>query len=129
MKSGVSEITGRAVFGDGSVGVAYSALRPLVCASCGGSIAAGQIFTRDCPPGRSLRLWPRCRACLPFTLEGAGSVRSPLLESLLKQTEQAQAPAPNAEAKRDAGERRRVEEAVRERLGPALRKARRKRLG
>lgn len=131
MKSGVSEIIGQAIFGDGAQGTAYRALRPLFCASCGGVVAAGEMFTRDPQAGQSLRLWPRCRDCVPFSFAPAGQPRSPLLKSLLTPTEQDETtPAQRGVKEQEAtNERVRTAEAMRQRLGPALERSRRTRSG
>lgn len=128
MKSGISEIIGQAVFGDGSKGTAYRALRPLVCSSCGGLVAAGEMFTRERQAGQSLRLWPRCQACLPFALATDRQTRSSLLKSLLTPTEHEQDATKLVEQEQAANdERRKTSEAMRQRLGPALERARRSR--
>ena len=131
MKKGVSELIGQAVFGDGSKGTAYRALRQLVCASCGGAVAGGEMFTRDSAPGQNLRLWPRCQACVPFTLESGRPERSSLIELLLTPTESKQATAAT-EGKKDNrtnDERRKAIAAMRKRLGPALERSRQTRFG
>lgn len=131
MKSGVSEIIGQAVFGDGTKASAYRALRPLVCASCGGLVAAGEMFTRERRDGQALRLWPRCQACAPFAIETSKPARSALLKALLTPAEPlreaAETPAPQESATND--ERRKTIEAMRKRLGPALERTRRSRSG
>jgi hypothetical protein len=139
MKSGVSEIIGQAVFGDGSQGMAYRALRPLVCATCGGVIAAEAMFTRDRQSaGQRLRLWPRCQACLPFALARSAKPRSALLESLLappgqeaaeQQQQRATTVATTAKERDESRPREETLEAMRRRLGPALDRARRTRSG
>jgi hypothetical protein len=127
MKSGISEIIGQAVFADGSKGTAYRALRPLVCAACGGLVAAGDLFTRERQAGQSLRLWPRCQACVPFALESGSRTRSSLLKSLLTPPEQDAAGKHDEQEQAANDERRKIDEAVRRRLGPALERARRSR--
>jgi hypothetical protein len=131
MNKGVSEIIGRAIFGDGSKGTAYRALRQLVCASCGGAVAGGEMFTRDRASGHDLRLWPRCQACVPFSLEAVTHERSSLIEFLLTPIEPAQSTTINQNEKESAtnDERRKAVVAMRERLGPALERARRSRFG
>jgi hypothetical protein len=121
MKQGVSEIIGQAD-GPGVTGVTvYRALKPLLCAPCGEPIGAGTLFTRLRLPGRGPCI-PRCRKCAPFELREAGGEgrRSPLLESLL-----------TARPEEQAGEAGRPDavspmEAVERRLGPALRRCRRR---
>ncbi len=134
MKSGVSEIIGQALFGDGSKGTAYRALRPLVCATCGGVIAAEEMFTRDQQAaGQRLRLWPRCQACLPFALAQDTKPRSPLLASLLmppeQEQQQASTAAPTAQEQDENEARSETLAAMRRRLGTALDRARRTRSG
>ncbi|HEY0404740.1 MAG TPA: hypothetical protein VGC89_03380, partial [Pyrinomonadaceae bacterium] len=135
----VSEIIGQALFGDGAQAAVYRALRQLVCSRCGGVVAAGEMFTRDRKGGQQgLRLWPRCRRCVPFALDTGKQARSPLLQSLLNPTQQQQAAtenrgkpdhATNDERQKAEDERQRVDEAMRRRLGPALERARRSRSG
>jgi hypothetical protein len=141
MKKGVSEIIGQAVFGDGSKAAAYRALRPLVCASCGARVEGGEMFTRASLAGQSLRLWPRCQACLPFALvsaeSGSGATRSSLIKFLLTPAEAGPATALTEDEKERAtskeknanDERRKALVAMRRRLGPALERARRSRFG
>jgi hypothetical protein len=146
VKSGVSEIVGQAVFHDGTRGTVYRALRPLWCASCSSVVAEGEMFTRDSQAGRGLRLWPRCRACLPFALGlDREQTSSPLLQTLLRPVELDQAAnetddgkesAPhdgqqeNTNEQRKANDKRqKIDEAMRRRLGPALERTRRPRSG
>lgn len=131
MKNGVSEIIGQAIFGDGTKGTAYSALRTLMCASCGRMIAAGEMFTRDRHTGQGLRLWPRCQACVPFAFAPVNRTRSALLKSLLTPTEQKETRAGNLSATErvTTDERKRFAEAMRQRLGPALERTRHTRKG
>ncbi len=145
MKSGVSEIVGQAVFSDGTRGTVYRALRPLWCASCSSVVAEGEMFTRDRQAGRGLRLWPRCRACLPFALGLDTEPRSPLLQTLLtpveldpaaNETHDGKASAPHEgqqetddEQRKADDKRQKIDEAMRRRLGPALERTRRPRSG
>ena len=132
MKSGVSEIIGQAIFGDGAQATAYRALRQLFCASCGGVVAAGEMFTRDRHAGQGLRLWPRCQACVPFAFAPGGTQpRSPLLKSLLTPTEQEETTnvKRGLKEREENDERRKTADAMRQRLGPALERARRTRSG
>jgi hypothetical protein len=150
MKSGVSEIVGQAIFSDGTKADAYNALRPLICASCGGVIAAAAMFTRTAASmGQGLQLWPRCRACVPFDIETVKPAlepikpqrspqRSPLLQSLLTPVGHEDAAASlnrSATEQANVDERGRIDarvksaEAMRRRLGPALERARRLRSG
>jgi hypothetical protein len=134
MKSGVSEIVGQALLSDGTKADAYRALRPLICASCGGVVAAQAMFTRAAvgASGQGLHLWPRCHACVPFALAPAGPKRSPLLQSLLAPTEQEETAANltrNATEQAKDDKRGNSVEAMRRRLGPALEHSRRSRSG
>jgi hypothetical protein len=137
MKSGVSEIIGQAVFGDGTKGTAYRALRSLWCASCSNVVAEGEMFTREQQAGQGLRLWPRCQACAPFALETAAKRSgSALLQNLLTPGEQRETASPvrgktakaaNEEQPKVKDARQKAAEAMRQRLGPALELARRSR--
>jgi hypothetical protein len=138
MKDGVSEIIGQAVFGDGSKVTAYRALRPLWCASCSNVVAEGEMFTRDRQAGQGLRLWPRCQACVPFALDPGKQARSSLLQNLLTPAEPGPAATMNHSRTEEAtkneqqkvkDERQKASEAMRQRLGPALERARRSRSG
>jgi len=119
MAKGISEIAGEA-FGTGDSRVTvYRALRQLFCATCGGTIREGDLFTRRVLPGQGLRILPLCRGCAPFTARGGARAKSALIESLLT--------PPAGEAKPEAGRPARrddVVEAVMKRLGPALNRAR-----
>lgn len=136
MKSGVSEIVGRAVFGDDTRGTVYRALRPLWCASCSNVVAEGEMFTRERRTGQGLRLWPRCRACRPFALGLDRQTRSSLLQTLLTPVEQDEAanenhsgpPSATTGAQQETTDKRqKAAEEMRRRLGPALERSRRSR--
>lgn len=136
MKSGVSEIVGQGVFVDGSKGTVYRALRELWCATCSSVVAEGEMFTRDREAGQGLRLWPRCRACVPFALGLDRRTRSSLLQTLLVPVEQDEAAignpgrtasATNDERQKINDKRQKATEEMRRRLGPALERGRRSR--
>lgn len=76
----ISERIGSVLCEDGTKGVAYRALRDLVCSSCGKIIKCSEMFTRwqlasPLPSNAALqyaarpRLAARCRACVPFSTE------------------------------------------------------------
>lgn len=131
MKSGVSEIIGQAAFGDGTCGKVYRALRPLLCASCSRLIAAGEMFTRSRLEGQQFRLWPRCEACVPFALDSGKPERSSLLKVLLTPVEPEKATTGfehTDKSERAANDKRlKIDESMRQRLGPALERAHRSR--
>ena len=121
MAKGISEIAG---LGEG-VGeprvTVYRALKVLICARCGETISEGELFTRRSLDGQGPRILPQCRKCVPFDLRAADKLerrQSALLEALLT-------PQPDLDEvqvrKPDAGR-----EAVERRLGPALRRCRRR---
>src|ERR1043165_4101636 len=94
MKS-ISEIVGHADSVGKSSFVVYRALRPLLCAVCGGVIEEGTMFTRRSLLGQGLRILPQCRKCAPFELRAKTEDerhQSTLLKALL---------APQKESKRD----------------------------
>src|SRR5687767_1566399 len=120
MKKGISEIVGLAeCVGKSSVTV-YRALRSLMCAKCGALLDEGTLFTRRTLAGQGLRILPQCQKCAPFTVRAGASKRSALIESLL---------ASSTEERfvkvRKSGQQEKIAEAVEQRLGPALRHARR----
>jgi hypothetical protein len=117
MGKGISVIVGVAEGGDGREVPVYRALRTLLCSSCGTTIGEGALFTRRALPGGGLRVAAECRECAPFVAHdegGKGRQRSPLLESLL-------APEPEGGTEKEPRRVGQAEEAVRKRLGPALR--------
>jgi predicted nucleic acid-binding Zn-ribbon protein len=132
MERAISEIVGRAVMDEGGSTQAYRALRSLLCATCGAGIAEGSLFTRRRVKGVGVRIMPQCRACSPFTLQADRKEKSALLRSLLAEQPtdsagQAKAPARNnsentSQAQHE--EKKKVDEAVRRRLGPALNRGR-----
>ena len=114
MKKGISEIVGHTIEGNEPV---YRALRPLLCAACGGEIPEGSLFTRHMLG--QMRLLPHCQKCKPFSLE-ANKNSSSLLKALLStQAETARSRKPRL-TDDHADE---IREAVEARLGPALKQA------
>jgi hypothetical protein len=132
MERAISEIVGRADMDEGGSTQVYRALRSLLCATCGAGIAEGSLFTRRRVKGIGVRIMPQCRECSPFTLQTDRKEKSALLRSLLAgqptdSAGQAKAPARNnsenaSQAQNE--EKKNVDEAVRRRLGPALKRGR-----
>lgn len=132
MERAISEIVGRADMDEGGSTQVYRALRSLLCATCGAEIAEGSLFTRRRLKGIGVRIMPQCRECSPFTLQADRKERSALLRSLLAEqptdsARQTKAPArDNSEnvSQTQNEEKKNVAEAVRRRLGPALKRGR-----
>jgi predicted nucleic acid-binding Zn-ribbon protein len=128
MEKGISEIVGRGDLDEGRSTDVYRALRALLCATCGALIAEGALFTRRKVKGIGLRIMPQCPKCAPFTLQADKKEKSALLRSLLAEppadsSKQAGAsPEVDSEAQAKA---KSVDEEVRRRLGPALKRSRR----
>ena len=130
---GISEIVGRADLAEGRVTEVYRALRSLLCAKCGAEIAEGALFTRRRVKGIGMRIMPRCAKCAPFTLREGKLEKSALLCALLTEPLDASEHAGAHEsasfeisAKAQEKEKR-VDEEVRKRLGPALKRGSRRR--
>ena len=121
MAKGISETHGEALLTDGTSVKLYKALRPLVCATCAGSIKEGELFTRSKLQG--LQIAPRCERCSPFKLKplSTGS-NSALLKSLFEPSPASKSRSQSATATEQVRVRREVEK----RLGPALRRSRSK---
>jgi hypothetical protein len=132
MERAISEIVGRADMDEGGNTQVYRALRSLLCATCGAEIAEGSLFTRRRVKGIGVRIMPQCRKCSPFTLQADRKEKSALLRSLL-------AEQPTDSTRRTGGtardnsenvsqlqneEKQNIAEAVRRRLGPALKRGR-----
>ncbi|HEX8650133.1 MAG TPA: hypothetical protein VF708_04775 [Pyrinomonadaceae bacterium] len=141
MKRAISEIAGRAV-ADAGCGQApveiYRALRPLRCASCDRLMVEGELFTRRATSAQGLRILPRCRTCAPFALQPEeASTGHPMLDSLLSAASETspvskrrgaqEEELSSTNAPPDDEKQRRLTQAMIERLGPALRHARRHR--
>jgi hypothetical protein len=131
MEKGISEIIGRAdVDGDESREV-YRALRSLLCSTCGAEIMESALFTRRRVKGIGVSIMPQCRKCAPFILQASKQEKSALLRSLLTEptpasssTQTDSVTAANANAPEDV---KNLDEEVRRRLGPALKRGRHKR--
>jgi hypothetical protein len=132
MERAISEIVGRADMDEGGSTQVYRALRSLLCATCGSGIAEGSLFTRRRVKGIGVRIMPQCRECSPFTLQADRKERSALLRSLLaeqptdsaRQTEAAARNSSKNASQAQNEEKKNVDEAVRRRLGPALKRGR-----
>src|SRR5918992_1055503 len=129
MEKGISEIVGRADLVDGRSVDVYRALRSLLCATCGAEIVEGALFTRRRVKGIGLRIMPQCIKCAPFTLQAKRKEKSTLLRALLteKTTDSAKPEATSSRISSEAPsqqveERKNVDEEVRRRLGPALKR-------
>ena len=129
MDKGISEIVGRAELkGGGNIQV-YRALRSLLCSTCGAEIAEDALFTRRRVKGIGLSIMPQCSKCRPFTLQASKQEKSALLRSLLleqptESSSRAGVSSAGASPESQAKEKN-VEEEVRRRLGPALKRGRR----
>jgi hypothetical protein len=132
MERAISEIVGRADMDEGGSTQVYRALRSLLCASCGTGIAEGSLFTRRRVKGIGVRIMPQCRECSPFTLQADRKEKSALLRSLLAEQSTESARQAGAIARNNSEnasqaqneEKKNVDEAVRQRLGPALKRGR-----
>ncbi|HEX8922498.1 MAG TPA: hypothetical protein VF766_13580 [Pyrinomonadaceae bacterium] len=130
MDKAISEIVGDGKLKSGGRAQVYRALRSLLCSTCGVEIAEGSLFTRRRVKGIGVSIMPQCAKCTPFTLQAGKKEKSALLRSLL-----AEQPADSASRKdvsTDAASTSQAQEkdlgeAVRRRLGPALRRGRHKR--
>ncbi len=121
MAKGISEIVGLGTGVRKSSVTVYRALKQLFCAACGETISDGALFTRRSISGQGLRILPQCQKCAPFKLQTSiaeGRRQSVLLESLLT-------PQPeNDRSERQQNDTNAAREAVKQRLGPALRRYR-----
>jgi hypothetical protein len=133
MDQGISEIIGRADLGGGKSTQLYRALRPLLCSTCGAEIAEGTLFTRRKMKGIGLRIMPQCRKCAPFTLQSGKKEKSALLQSLLVEepadssgrTRASSQPPPTQTHSQTQVAEKSLNEKVRRRLEPALKRGRR----
>lgn len=131
MEKGISEIVGRAELAEGGSTQVYRALRALLCATCGASIAEGASFTRRKVKGIGLRIMPQCVKCAPFTLQAERKEKSSLLQSLLaeppadsiKRTNTTARANPESDAHLPS-ERKNPNDEARRRLEPALKRGR-----
>jgi hypothetical protein len=127
MDAGISEIVGQALLEGGARAQVYRALRDLLCATCGVSIAEGSLFTRRTVKGIGISIMPQCSKCAPFTLRTSRQEKSALLRSLLAEHPAASSAQPGDSTEVDSGaaaKKKNIDEAVRRRLGPALRRGR-----
>ena len=127
MEKGISEIVGRAELNEGPSTEVYRALRALLCATCGAAIAEGMLFTRRRVKGIGLSIMPQCPKCVPFTLQADRKEQSALLKSLLMEQPANSSKGAGASSEADPqsqAETERVNEEVRQRLGPALKRGR-----
>ena len=125
MEKGISEIVGCADLDEGRSTELYRALRSLLCSTCGAEIKEGMLFTRRKVKGIGVRIMPQCAKCEPFTPQPGKEKESTLLRSLLAE------PAKDLRRRaslpsEDSAKSRIIEEKVRQRLEPALDRARRK---
>jgi hypothetical protein len=133
MENAISEIVGRAYLDEGGEAQVYRALRALLCATCGSWIVEGALFTRRRVKGIGVRIMPQCTECSPFALQADRKERSVLIRSLLgEQTADSGASAggpapgsPEESSRTQNEEQQKLSEAVRQRLGPALKRGRR----
>jgi hypothetical protein len=128
MEKGISEIVGRGNLNEGRSTDVYRALRTLLCATCGGEIAEAMLFTRRRVKGVGLRIMPQCPKCAPFTLQADKKEKSALLQSLLAEqpADSSKRSIASSEAATQAqAKAKSVDEEVRRRLGPALKRSRR----
>lgn len=130
MDKGISEIVGGGRLASGGSVQVYRALRSLLCSTCGVEIAEGALFTRRTVKGIGVSIMPQCAKCAPFVLQSGRNEKSALLRSLL-----AEQPADSSSRKEISSEvtspseskEKNLDEQVRQRLGPALRRGRHKR--
>jgi hypothetical protein len=130
MDKGISEIVGGGRLASGGSAQVYRALRSLLCSTCGAEIAEGALFTRRTVKGIGVSIMPQCAKCAPFTLQSDKKEKSALLRSLL-----AEQPAASSNRKDLSAEvsspldtkEKSLDEQVRQRLGPALKRGRHKR--
>jgi hypothetical protein len=128
MEKGISEIVGRGNLDEGRSTDVYRALRTLLCATCGAEIAEGMLFTRRRVKGVGLRIMPQCPKCAPFTLQADKKEKSVLLQSLLAEQTPDSSKRSIASSEVDSpaqAKAKSVDEEVRRRLGPALKRSRR----
>jgi hypothetical protein len=130
MDKGISEIVGVGGLASGGSAQVYRALRSLLCSTCGVEIAEGALFTRRRVKGIGVSIMPQCAKCAPFTLQAGKKEKSALLRSLL--TEQATDSPSRADVSSEVAspaqaQEKSLDEQVRQRLGPALKRGRHKR--
>lgn len=134
MDKGISEIVGRAELAGGRSTQLYRSLRSLLCATCGAEIAEGTLFTRRRVRGIGVRIMPQCPECTPFIVQADKKEKSALLRALLAD-EPPDAPGRTGASARISSEtasqaqreEKNIDEEVRRRLEPALKRSRRTR--
>ena len=129
MEKAISEIVGQGELKSGKSTQVYRALRSLLCSACGALIAESALFTRRRVKGIGLRIMPQCQRCAPFTLREDKKEKSALLESLLREPPDASknvsVPSKRSSTEVSAKpEEKNIDEEVRRRLGPALKRGR-----
>ena len=129
MEKAISEIVGEGNLKSGRSTEVYRALRPLLCSMCGALVNESALFTRRRVKGIGLRIMPQCQKCAPFTLKEDKKERSALLESLLRELPDASknvsVPSKRSSTEVSAKkEEKNIDEEVRRRLGPALKRGR-----
>ena len=133
MDKGISEIVGDGNLASGGSAQVYRALRSLLCSTCGAEIAERALFTRRRVKGIGVSIMPQCAKCAPFALQSSRKEKSALLRSLL-----AEQPADSSSRKdvkdvsseaasTSQAKEKDLDEEVRQRLGPALKRGRHKR--
>jgi|SRR5205085_10848277 len=130
MEKAISEIVGQGELKSGKSTQVYRALRSLLCSACGALIAESALFTRRRVKGIGLRIMPQCQRCAPFTLREDKKEKSALLESLLREQSPDASKNVSVPSKRSSTEvsakkeEKNIDEEVRRRLGPALKRGR-----
>jgi hypothetical protein len=130
MEKAISEIVGEGNLKSGRTTEVYRALRSLLCSTCGAMIAESALFTRRRVKGIGLRIMPQCQKCAPFVLKEDKKEKSALLESLLREqpsdaSKDVRAPSDRRSTEVSSKrEEKSVDEEVRRRLGPALKRGR-----
>ena len=128
MENAISEIVGEGELKSGRNVQVYRALRSLLCSTCGALIAEGGLFIRRRVKGIGLRIMPQCQKCAPFTLREDKREKSALLESLLKKEPPDSSKGSHAHSSTELSkkqEEKNLDEEVKRRLGPALKRGRR----
>lgn len=130
MENAISEIVGEGNLKTGRSTEVYRALRSLLCSTCSALIAESALFTRRRVKGIGMRIMPQCQKCAPFALREDKKEKSALLESLLREqppdaSKNVSAPLArrSTEGPAKQGEKN-IDEEVRRRLGPALKRGR-----
>ncbi|MEJ7709441.1 MAG: hypothetical protein WKF84_06175 [Pyrinomonadaceae bacterium] len=113
----ISEIAGEALLMNGERAKAYRALRPVFCTGCTNVINIGDLFTRA--ELRRIQLLPRCIECAPFEVKAEEEGREQaLIRNLLSPL--------STGNEISLAENERAKEEVQKRIGPALKRVRRR---